>query len=76
MRSDRVTIVGLLVANVVPPVGVVSYGWRIYSLLVIYWVESGVVGLVIVGKIKRTVGPRTPKTCRQCRLTSSPPARS
>lgn len=61
MRSDRVAIVGALVANVVPLVGVASYGWNIYSLLVIYWVESGVVGLVTVGKIKRAEGADDPE---------------
>jgi len=60
MRSERVPTVGLVVANAVPLVGVVSYGWTVYSLLVIYWVECGVVGLVSVAKIRRAAGTDDP----------------
>jgi hypothetical protein len=38
-------------ANLVPLVGVLALGWGLHSLLVVYWLESGVVGIESVAKI-------------------------
>lgn len=58
----------LVLANAVPLVGVVGFGWDLYSLLVVYWLESAAVGVAFVAKIWRADG-----TCRRSRL-SEPPA--
>ncbi|OIB59214.1 hypothetical protein BBD46_00590 [Natrialba sp. SSL1] len=55
-------VAGLLIANLVPFVGVVSFGWTLHSLLVIYWLESGVLGAAYVAKIRRAEGADNPET--------------
>ncbi len=41
----------LVVANLFPLVGVLWFGWGVFDVLAVYWVESGVVGLLNVPKI-------------------------
>ena len=41
---------GLVIADAVPLVGVVAFGWDLHSLLVVYWLESTVIGLETVAK--------------------------
>jgi hypothetical protein len=59
-ESSAVAVAGLLVVNAVPLVGVVAFGWSLHALLVIYWVESGVVGALNVPKILLAAGSGTP----------------
>src|SRR3712207_5035022 len=41
----------LLAANLIPLVGVVFFGWSLLTILVLYWLENGIVGLWNVPKI-------------------------
>src|SRR5438105_3002112 len=41
----------LVAANLVPLVGVLLFGWSLATILVLYWAESGVVGLLNIPKI-------------------------
>ncbi|MCU4739912.1 DUF6498-containing protein [Natronoglomus mannanivorans] len=60
-RTDsRMAVVGLVLANLVPLVGVVGFGWTLHSILVIYWLESGVLGAAYVAKIRRAEGEDDP----------------
>lgn len=52
-----ISIVTLVAANLVPLVGVLFLGWSIATILVLYWVESGVVGLLNIPKILLARGP-------------------
>ena len=52
---------GLILANAVPLVGVVGFGWDLHSLLVGYWLESAAVGLTSVAKIRRAEGEDDPE---------------
>lgn len=36
--------VALLIANAIPLVGVVFFGWSLLTILVLYWIENGIVG--------------------------------
>ncbi|KAB1197319.1 MULTISPECIES: DUF6498-containing protein [Haloferax] len=54
--SSPLALVALVAANVVPLVGVVWFGWSLKALLVAYWLESGVVGLLNVPKILAASG--------------------
>ena len=36
--------VGLVVANLVPLVGVVGFGWDLFEVMWLYWAENGIVG--------------------------------
>jgi hypothetical protein len=42
--SDQRSVAALLVANLIPLVGVVFFGWSLATILVIYWLENGIVG--------------------------------
>jgi hypothetical protein len=54
--GSRVAAAGLILANAVPLVGVAAFGWDLHSLLVVYWLESGAVGVATVAKIRRAEG--------------------
>lgn len=46
---------GLLVANAVPLVGVLVFGWSVPGIFLMYWIEMGVIGPVNALKILRTL---------------------
>ncbi len=50
-------VAALLVANAVPLVGVLFLGWNVWTILTIYWLENGVVGVFNVLKMARAEGP-------------------
>lgn len=43
--------VGLVVANLVPLVGVLYFGWSLLGVMLLYWAENGVIGLFAVLRI-------------------------
>jgi hypothetical protein len=43
--------IALIVANAIPLVGVAFFGWSLWTILVLYWVENGIVGFWTVPKI-------------------------
>ena len=43
--------VGLVVANLVPLVGVVWFGWSLFGVMWLYWAENGVIGLYALLRI-------------------------
>ncbi|MBI3751783.1 MAG: hypothetical protein HY263_09050 [Chloroflexi bacterium] len=45
------TAIALVLANAIPLVGVLLFGWSLWTILVLYWVENGVVGLWNVPRI-------------------------
>jgi len=47
----------LVAVNMVPLVGVAFWGWSLMLILVLYWIESGIVGVINVFKIARAAGP-------------------
>ena len=44
-------LLALVAANLVPLVGVLFFGWSLFEVLLIYWLESGVIGLYNVPRI-------------------------
>jgi len=53
----------LLVANAIPVVGVLFFDWSLLTILVLYWLENGIIGFWNVPKIlmaKGSVLPRLP----------------
>ena len=61
-RSRRAALVALVAANSIPLLGVLLLGWSMQGLLLVYWLESGVVGAFNVPKILYAHGAETPKT--------------
>jgi hypothetical protein len=52
--TSSVGAVALLVAaNAIPLVGVLAFGWNVWTILVIYWLENGIVGVYNVLKMAR-----------------------
>ena len=61
--TSSTTSAALLVAfNLVPLVGVLLWGWNVATILVLYWVENGIVGLLNVPKMLLANGPDEPPT--------------
>jgi hypothetical protein len=50
----------LLIANVIPIIGVVFFGWSLLTILVLYWIENGIVGFWNVPKIVMAQGSIVP----------------
>ena len=50
-------VVALVVANAIPLVGVLFLDWNVWTILTIYWLENGVVGIFNILKMARAEGP-------------------
>jgi hypothetical protein len=50
----------LIVANLIPLIGVLFFGWSLWTVLVLYWVENGIVGFWNVPKILLAKGALLP----------------
>jgi hypothetical protein len=64
--SSAWAIGSLIVANLVPLLGVLAWGWDLWTILAVYWAENGIVGLWNIPKILRAEGPSpvSPATAR------------
>ena len=51
----------LVIANVIPIVGVLFFGWSLITILVLYWLENGIVGFWNVPKIALAQGSIIPR---------------
>ena len=52
----RLAVGTTIVGNAIPLVGVVTYGIDLHALLVVYWIEAGVIGAVTTAKIRHANG--------------------
>ena len=50
------SLAGLLIANAIPLVGVMFFGWSLITVLVLYWIENGIVGLWNIPRIALASG--------------------
>jgi hypothetical protein len=58
--SSMLSVALLVAVNLVPLIGVAFWGWSLMLILVLYWVESGIVGVVNIFKIARAEGSLVP----------------
>ncbi|HTK44627.1 MAG TPA: DUF6498-containing protein [Patescibacteria group bacterium] len=49
--ADSRSAIALLIANAIPLVGVLFFGWSLLTILVLFWIENGIVGFWNVPKI-------------------------
>jgi hypothetical protein len=70
--GPRAAEAGLVLANLVPLVGVAFFDWDLHSLLVIYWLESAAVGLASVAKILNAEGTDDAADLPSFQLNSRP----
>lgn len=68
----RAVAAGLIAANLIPLVGVLGFGWDLHSLLVVYWLESAVVGVEAVAKILRSQGQDDPEDLPDLKFNDRP----
>jgi len=50
-QSSRLMLPLLVVLNLLPMVGVVSWGWQSFDLIFLYWMENVVIGLFTLGRM-------------------------
>ncbi len=60
VASSTGAVVALIVANAIPLFGALFLGWNVWTILIVYWLENGVVGLFNVLRILRAEGPADP----------------
>lgn len=56
LGGTLLSVAALVAVNLVPLIGVVFWGWSLMMILVLYWLESGIVGAINVLKIARAQG--------------------
>jgi len=54
------SVVAVLFTNTIPLVGVLLFGWSLLTILVIYWIENGIVGVWNVPRIVLAQGSFVP----------------
>jgi hypothetical protein len=54
--GNLLSVVVLIGVNLLPLIGVAFWGWSLMMVLVLYWLESGIVGAINVFKIARAEG--------------------
>jgi hypothetical protein len=47
----------LVAVNLIPLVGVAFWDWSLFLILVLYWIESGIIGVLHIFKIASAQGP-------------------
>ena len=63
VTSSATAVVLLIAVNLLPLAGVVLWGWNVHTLLILYWLENGIVGFWNVPKIalaQASILPRLP----------------
>lgn len=64
----------LVVANAIPIIGVLFFGWSLLTILVLYWLENGIVGFWNIPKIALAQGsvvPTLPEMPEQAALSAT-----
>lgn len=51
MNASRIALGALVAANLVPLIGVGFLDWRLYDVMLIYWLENGVIGAFTVARM-------------------------
>jgi hypothetical protein len=54
--SSYGALVALIVANLIPLAGVLFLGWSVWQILIVYWLENGIVGFYNVLKMLKAEG--------------------
>ncbi|WP_255169335.1 DUF6498-containing protein [Natrononativus amylolyticus] len=55
-KRSQTAFVGVILANLASLAAIWWYGWQAHALLLVYWLETGVVGAIYVAKIRRAEG--------------------
>ncbi|WP_339105446.1 DUF6498-containing protein [Haloterrigena salinisoli] len=63
-KRSQTSFVGVILANLASVAAIWWYDWRAHALLIVYWLETGVVVAVSVAKILRAEGTDDPEEIR------------
>src|SRR6185503_5564408 len=55
---QRTSLGALVIANMVPLLGVLALDWDLYGVMVLYWAENSIIGLYNVLKMLRVGGAK------------------
>lgn len=56
MTSSAGAVVALIAANAIPLLGVLFLGWNVWTILIVYWLENGIVGAFNIAKMAKAQG--------------------
>lgn len=70
VTSSVGALVALVIANAIPLIGVLWFGWSVWTILIVYWLENGIVGFFNVLKIQKAEG--TGETSMRATLNGRP----
>ncbi|MEP2775092.1 MAG: DUF6498-containing protein [Luteolibacter sp.] len=71
--SGNAALVILVLVNLIPLVGVLAWDWDVFEIVVLYWFENVVIGLVCILKILTATGPDETKSVLKNREDPSMP---
>lgn len=57
MTRKTLSVLFLVGVNSIPLLGVIFYDWNLFSIMLLYWFENGIIGLFNVFKIARASKP-------------------
>ena len=56
VTSSVGAVMALVAANAVPLLGVLFFGWNVWTILIVYWLENGIVGAFNIAKMAMAQG--------------------
>ncbi len=56
VTSSVGAVIALVAANAIPLLGVLFFGWNVWTILIVYWLENGIVGLFNIAKMAKAEG--------------------
>ena len=71
LARDVPTIVPLVASNLLPLAGVAWWGWHLSTVMVLYWAENGVIGLLNVPRIALAAAPAASRDSPTARLRAA-----
>jgi hypothetical protein len=57
VTSSVGAVAALVIANLIPLLGVLFLDWSVWTILILYWLENGIVGAFNILKIRNAAGP-------------------
>jgi hypothetical protein len=57
VTSSVGAVAALVIANLIPLLGVLFLGWSVWTILILYWLENGIVGAFNILRIRKAAGP-------------------
>lgn len=75
-KRSQTAFVAVLLANLASVVAIWWYDWQAHALLMVYWLETGVIGAIYVTKIRRAAGTDDPEAIRSWTTVDGEPPES